>query len=175
MPISRNDVGAWVVKGNPDSKWSYFDSLADDGLKPGDRRDSDWSLGPTSRNSMLEAGDLLVLYMGGAAAEVVELGRVTSETLFTDRWDPAHVLDPKEGNRDKLFFSYSGVILTTPVPRADLKANAAIADTEFIRAPQMSNPTYLTPEAVRALASMASVEDLTSAGWVDHPILAAGD
>jgi hypothetical protein len=53
MPIERGDVGAWVVKGNPGEKWSYFAAYEDAGRRPGDVLTGNWSLGRTQPGSPL--------------------------------------------------------------------------------------------------------------------------
>ncbi len=168
--LDKNDVGAWVVKGNADEKWSYYEAREDAGIMPGGKVSCNWSLGAPTRRDLMDQGDLIVIYIGGRAAEVVEIGVVNHEQS-RDTWDPAHTIDPSEVNKEREFRGYDGVRLSQPLPRSDLKADPHIAQSEFIRAPQMSNPTYLTPEATRALAGMISPKDLEAAGWAGNEVL----
>lgn len=173
MSITRADVGAWVVKGNP-KWWGYYEKRAAQRKGPGDRViDTDWSLGGTSRNELIQPGDLIALYMGNPAGELVEIG-IANGLRGETKWDPDYVKNLAEGEKRREFLGYDGVILSTPIPREGLKANPAIGKSEFIRAPKMSNPTYLTPEATVALAAMISPNDLRRAKWVSHPVITRG-
>lgn len=174
MPVERSDVGTWVLKGNPTAMWAYFENRKDQGLHPGDLAPRQtWSLGPTARNELMEPGDLVALYMGGPASMLVEIG-ILNDEHFEGAWDPDYVIDPNDIARTREFRGYDGLILTNWIGRAQLKADPVIANSEFIRAPQMSNPTYLTPQATIALAAMIPTTDLQRAKWAKHPVIARG-
>lgn len=167
--LDPNDVGAWVLKGNPENEWSYYDARKDAGVKAGERVSAEWSLGKTGRNDLMEDGDLVVIYMGGRAAEVVEIG-VVNDVDSQGTWDRRYTINATKVNKIQRFRGYDGVRLSQSIPRAALKANPDIAQSEFIRAAQISNPTYLTPEETRALAGMISKRDLQAAGWAGDKV-----
>lgn len=164
MSIGRSDVGAWLVKGDP-AKWDYWTERADRGLGPGSLVSDSWSLGSTYRNKLIEPGDPIALYIGGPRYPgIVEIGTITEER-FTGTWSSEYVLDESERNKLREFITYTGVILSQPVPRSALKNDPHLRHSEVVRQGQITNPSYLTPEEASVLRSLVVGSDLSAAGW----------
>jgi hypothetical protein len=165
VAIGRSDVGSWVVRCSPEEKWDYWKAL-DDGMEaPGVQHPSDWSLGSTYRNDLIEVGDLIVLYVGGRQhPSITEIGVVTEE-VHLDKWDARYTVDASKKGAILPFVSYDTVILTTPVARAVLKSDPRFAHSELMRMRMAANPLYFTPEETRALADLIDPQDLKTAGW----------
>ncbi|GAA5165854.1 EVE domain-containing protein [Ornithinimicrobium tianjinense] len=165
MAIERADVGSWVVRCSPDEKWDYWRALDEGQEIAGVPYPSAWSLGTTYRNELIEVGDLIVLYVGGAKnPAVVEIGVVT-EGVHVDRWDPRYTVDPSKKGVPMPFVGYDAVILTTPVPRTALKSDHRFTGSELMRMRMAPNPLYFTPDESRALADFIDQQDLQAAGW----------
>ncbi|MFK5584142.1 EVE domain-containing protein [Serinicoccus sp. LYQ131] len=148
MPITRQDVGCWVVRGNAGSAAST--SL------PSEAQTQEWCLARTYRKDLIEAGDLIVRYLGGQKTPaVVELGRVT------------HPVEPAPGV-DKPVVRYAAVPLQQPVARQVLKDDPDLRGCELIRLGRAANPLHLTPTETLALAAYLAPDDLERAGWTQR-------
>ncbi|HRY09585.1 MAG TPA: hypothetical protein P5544_06390 [Candidatus Nanopelagicales bacterium] len=167
MPISQSDVGAWVVKGDSGHLWDYEAKARDEGWAGGTWVPMTWSLGDTYRNGLIAADDPIVLYVHGQGdAGIVQIGRVTSMSS-RGVWDPKYVLDLDKGSQLRPFVHFDGLVLRKPVSRADLVAH--LGQSELIRAPQMTNPTYFTPEEVDMLITLISAPDMRTFAWAMRP------
>lgn len=145
MPIARQDVGCWVVRGNAGSAASTS--------VPSEARPQEWCLARTYRTGLIEPGDLIVRYLGGQKVPgVVELGRVT------------HPVAPPAG-ADKPVVRYIALPLRQPVARQVLKDDPDLRGCELIRLGRAANPLHLTPTETLALAAYLATDDLERAGW----------
>lgn len=163
--ITHSDVGAWLLKGNPTRSWDYWAKRQAEKTAVGVRGKASWSLGHTYRNGLIEAGDKVLLFMTGDTQALVEIGVRDDKPLFDDEWDERYVIDENERGKRKPMMSYDGVTLPTPIARATIAAVPDLAQAEFLRAPQMTNPTYLTSAEVKALSSLIDPKLLALAGW----------
>lgn len=172
--LSRGDVGAWVFKGNPDDVWDYFGELEDSGRQPGEIEQGAWTLGPTYRSQMVEQGDLVVLWITGKHSPgIYEIG-VVSGPLERDVIDTGYLIDDSRRSKEVWCAPFRTVLLSDPVPRADLKADPEIGDCEQFRIPVISNPTYLTPRELQALVGHLMPKDMKAAGWTPARLKKAG-
>ncbi|TQF67093.1 hypothetical protein FK531_16080 [Rhodococcus spelaei] len=157
MPISRGDVGCWIVKGNP-TVWDYFGSIGDE-TRP-EVYPSSWSLSGSSRRpALVERGDLVALWITGPKNPgIYEVGRVTSDGAvdWPAGFDAAHAVDREKASRPCLGVEFDGVRLSGPtyVPREEMRAAPALQRCEQFRVPRMSNPSFLTPDETAALAAL---------------------
>lgn len=167
MPIEHGDVGCWVVKCNPVTGTDYFAAIdADDQAQapvPALHADS-WCLSPRSgRSRMVSAGDLIALWVTGPKNPgVYEVGWVVENSE-----DPSNSIGAPEPRK----VHYMGVRLGADnhVPRGLIQATPGLDRCEQLRAPMMSNPSYLTVDEARVLARLVSArmsEDaMTAARW----------
>ncbi|WP_298885169.1 hypothetical protein [uncultured Serinicoccus sp.] len=157
MPIEREDVGCWVVRGNagtgtPTTVTSTSIARTSTPAAPGPVP-QEWCLARTYRTRLVEPGDLVVRYLGGQKAPgIVELGRVT------------HPVQPAEGS-DKPEVRYAAVSLRQPVARQVLKDDPVLSGCELIRLGRAANPLHLTPEETLALTAYLAADDLERAAW----------
>lgn len=145
MPIARQDIGCWVVRGTAGSpaSTSVFSEA----------HPQEWCLARTYRTGLIEPGDLIVRYLGGQKTPaVVELGRVT------------HPVAPPAG-ADKPVVHYAAVPLRQPVARQVLKDDPDLSGCELIRLGRAANPLHLTPTETLALAAYLTPDDLERADW----------
>lgn len=172
--LSRNDVGAWVFKGNPDEVWDYFGDLKDSGLQPGDIVARAWTLGRTYRSQFVQEGDLAVLWITGKHHPgIYEIGMV-SGPLDRDVIDTKHLIDDSRRSRKDWCAPFESALLHTPVKRLDLKADPVIGNCEQFRSPMISNPTYLTPRELQTLVGHLEPRDKNVAGWTPARLKKAG-
>lgn len=159
MPISRHDVGCWVVRGVATSdavEQPAGKSAAESCTVRAEPYPQDWCLARTYRNGLVEPGDLIVRYLGGQKAPaIVELGRVTRLV------EPAVVAD-------KPVVRYHALTLREPIPRQVLKDDPVLSGCELIRVARAANPLHLTQAETLALAAYLEPGDLEGAGWNDR-------
>ena len=153
MPIEREDVGCWVVRGNAGAEISTTTTDSTSTPTVPGTTPREWCLARTYRACLVETGDLVVRYLGGQKTPgIVELGRVT------------HPVDPAVGD-DKPVVRYAAVSLREPVARQVLKDDPVLAGCELIRLGRAANPLHLTPEETLALTAYLHPEDVERAGW----------
>ena len=124
------DVGAWLFTCNP-GEFGELDAV--DGF----------CARPSYRVGLVRAGQPAVLWVSGAEGAdptpgVWMVGRTTGA-----------VRDP-DGPRPRVGLALRR--LAEPVARAELRADPRTARMEVLRAPQMGNPSVLTPAELAALA-----------------------
>jgi hypothetical protein len=170
--LDFSDIGCWIVKGDPNI-WNYWGARQDDTsqpVKPG-IYEGGWTLGNTYRNEMIRKGDLIALWITGPVDPgIYEFGWVTEEAYPVDGFDDAYAVDTKRAKAATHAIGYRAARLWEDyVPRHEMQSVPALAQCEQFRAPQMSNPTYLTPQETSALAgllaSRVSVARLKASRW----------
>ncbi|WP_156045651.1 MULTISPECIES: hypothetical protein [Actinomycetes] len=172
MPIEHGDVGCWVVKCNPVTGTDYFAAIAADDQAeepvPNLYADS-WCLSPRSgRSRMVRTGDLIAIWVTGPKNPgVYEVGWVVE-----NRDDPVNTIGLNSiGAPEPRKVHYKGLRLGADnhVPRGLMQATAGLDRCEQLRAPMMSNPSYLTVEEARVLARLVADrvpdEAMTEARW----------
>lgn len=164
--ISRSDVGAWVLVGNP-AVWQYFDARDDEGLRPGDTTLNNWSVASNYRTDLIERGDLVVLWIGGRVrAGIHEIGIVDEDvSSVEDTIEATHLGDEAKRKKYYRFVQFRSLILAQPLSVADLRSDPRLAGCEHFRAPQVASPSYLTPSEVDALRTHLTRAELRRAGW----------
>ncbi len=165
MAIEYTDVGAWLLRGNPDSRWDYWAKRHRDRPPSGKRLPTDGSLGRNYRNGLMDVGDKIALYVGGSSQQLVEIGTVTSRVKDEDEWDPDFVIDEAEGGRMHPIVEFDTVLLARPLSKSTMLGYPELAEAEFIRQRQGTNPSYLTHNAVGALLTLLDPREAREAGW----------
>jgi hypothetical protein len=151
MTIERSDVGCWIVKCNPVTGTDYFGVLdaESQGVDEGLHGDN-WCLSPRSgRRTLVEKGDLIALWVTGPRNPgIYEFGWVTEPPLVTQ---PV-VTQPGP----KVHYEAVRLGLEDHIPRSLLQATPGLDRCEQLRAPMMSNPSYLTVAEARVLARLVA-------------------
>lgn len=168
QPVSHADVGAWVVKCNAVAVWDYFGKVNQLGVPLGTPYRTDWSLGITYRNELIEQGDLVLLWVKGRDGTAIHEVGVATGRLRVNVIDEDYLIDESLRDVDQEFIEYDGVRLARPVSRDNLLRDPLLARSEPIRAPQMTNPSYLTPEELAVFIKYFRPPDLRAAGWPAH-------
>lgn len=128
------EVAAWVFKANP-AVWDVEGHLARHGSV--DR----WTLAPSYRADLIDAGHRAVLWLTGARAGVIAVGTVTGPAYddFDEgdgrmrRWAPVHL----EG--------------VPPVRKHELLADPRCHRLEMVRSARLGSPLALTADELAAL------------------------
>lgn len=174
MTITHSDVGCWVLKCDPQRTWDYFAALAHDGHHQGGTTgDTSFTLGNTYRNGLIRAGDRIVLWVTGPRNPgVYEFGTVTDPVEDrADGFDKRFAIDLAKANKPSKAVPYQAVRLGTSrfIRRAALVADPDLAACEQLRAPQVTNPSYLDRRQTRALARLIAAQvtpqQMKDAGW----------
>lgn len=164
--LTGGDIGAWVLKGNPQDTWDYFEALEDEGRKPGDVVDEVWTVSTTYRTHLMAKGDLFVLWITGIDRPGIwEIGTITGIAKMASGIDETYLIDQSRARRASFVVPYESVLLKRFVPREDMKNDPILAGCEQFRIPVISNPTYLTPDERDALLHYVPRSMLKSAGW----------
>ena len=152
MPIARQDVGCWVVRGTAGSPAS---SSVFSEAHP-----QEWCLARTYRTGLIEPGDLIVRYLGGQKTPAV--------VDLTGHGDaPGLRADPGRGLGGQHRPVAADVVLPRrqPVARQVLKDDPDLSGCELIRLGRAANPLHLTPTETLALAAYLTPDDLERADW----------
>lgn len=158
--VTRENLGAWLLKCNP-RVWD-FESFRGSG-EPLDS----WSVQPSYRTDMIEAGQRVLLWVTGSDGARTEpglwgIGFTTGRVYAASRdgGDPLWI-DEAQRDRATLFVPVSMEILPAPIPRVVLQADPALAGMEIFRQPQMSNPMCITSAELDALQAHLRLPALT--------------
>ncbi|WP_406164539.1 protein NO VEIN domain-containing protein [Streptomyces sp. NBC_00996] len=110
------------------------------------------------RTDVMAPGQRVVLWVGGPATAtrtpgVWGIGHVTGPAYLRVDADNAsdYWLDEERADRLEWAVDLDVDILSTPIAANELRAIPELAGMELFRAPQMSNPIYLSPEEVSAV------------------------
>lgn len=155
--LDYTDIGCWIVKGDPEV-WDYWGKRQYDQSQPvrAGIFESGWTLGNTYRNEMVKEGDLIALWITGVVDPgIYEFGYVTEEVYPCDGFDQAYAIDEAKSRAAEYAVGFRAARLWDDyVPREEMKADPVLSEAEQFRASQMTNPTYLTPDQTRALATL---------------------
>ena len=164
--LTHAEVGAWVLKCNSVAVWDYRTKMTNEGPSFGTLFPASWSLGRTYRNDLIEDGDLVMLMVSGGpdGSAVHEIG-VVKDNLVANVIDPDYLIDGSREDVEEDFVEYEAVRLARPISRATFRREPVLAQSELIRAPQMTNPTYLTHYELAVLIKYFRPPDLRAAGW----------
>ncbi|MEU4196726.1 hypothetical protein AB0E69_32810 [Kribbella sp. NPDC026611] len=135
--ITRDNLGAWLLKANPESgspvaRW----------IKQGGKVVESWCVVPGYRSELMTPEDKVVLWVSGN-------GRRVARGI----WGLGRVIAPVDGNGHEVRVQLKLPLLAEPVPAEDLVA-AGITDLEVQRIPQGSNPSWLSAEQLARLAPL---------------------
>jgi hypothetical protein len=140
--LAATDIGAWLFTCSPQE----FREL-EPGLRQGASVDG-WCAHPTYRVDLVSAGQPAVLWVSGGAASVPRPGI----------WMVGRTTGSVERDRRRPRIGLAMTLLPTALPRERLRADGRTARLEVLRAPQMSNPSVVTP------AERSAIEELLG-GW----------
>ena len=150
--ITTANLGGWVLRCNPD----VYDLPGD--VEAGAEKVWSWRVAKSYRTEVMAAGQRAVLWLGGPATSlrtpgVWGIGYVTGSAYLRADGDEASErwLDKERADRLEWVIDLDIDILPTPIAAGELKTMSELADMELFRAPQMSNPIYLSPEEMSAL------------------------
>jgi hypothetical protein len=123
--VSRENLGAWLFKCNP--KLTSLPDLQEHGVET-------WCVQENYRSALFEPGQPALLWVSGSARAtpipgIWALGEITGPALSAQKYVVPLTLE----------------FLSSPLPRADLVGHPELADLEVLQQPQMSNPSFLTP------------------------------
>lgn len=163
--ILRTDIGAWIFKANPSDEWDYFEELKDRGLHSGSKTDRSWAIGTNYRTELVKPGDLVVLWVSGPVEPGAhELG-IVSGPITVEVLDEDYLINERRRGKHEWFAPFTSYVLPRPISRNEFKQHPVLGASEVIRAPQMGNPTYLSPSEYDAFVELVGSTDLAKAGW----------
>lgn len=137
--VSRDNLGAWVLKCNPTV--SDLPGL----LAGGGRSVATWCVADNYRSELFEAGQPLLFWVSGAA------GRTPTPGI----WGSGRIAGPARSRADgKLVVPIELEFLDQPLARSELASVRPLRDLEVIRQPQMSNPSFVTPDQYAVLLTL---------------------
>jgi hypothetical protein len=144
VPLTTADIGCWVIKS------ATAPAGITRGWLGGERREIRRCLRPTYRVGLMVPGQRALLWLSGRQEPGVHaIGRLSSRP----------VLEPTTSVDVDLW------LLTTPVPRDELRDAPALAAAEVLRMPAGSNPSYLSPSQMEGLLGHLDAAEVVRAGW----------
>jgi hypothetical protein len=156
LRITAANLGGWVLRCNPD----VYDLPRQ--VQNGEDKVWDWLVAKNYRTDVMAPGQRVVLWVGGPATAthipgVWGIGYVTGPAYLRVHADDVsdYWLDEERAHRLEWAVDLDVDILATPIAADELKAMPELAGMELFRAPQMSNPIYLSPEEMSALEGRA--------------------
>lgn len=173
MPITRADVGCWIIKCNPATGTDYFgtlDRMPSTGVSPTDLHPDSWCLSARSgRRTLVRDGDLVALWVTGPKYPgIYEYGWVTGVRPDEPAAGPEFG-GGKDAVPDKLHYQAIRLGRAGHIARSLVQATPELAACEQLRAPMMSNPSYFTNAEVRGLARLIAArqpaEQIRAARW----------
>lgn len=159
--VTRENLGAWMVKCNPkvwdlqgflDADWAFIEN---------------WSVQENYRSSLMAPGDLVFFWVTGPDRQALTpgiwgVGHVVAPCDWLlhqadDGDEPAddgYWLDQDAEQRATYFVPVDIPLLDEPIPRAKILADPRLANLEILRSPQMGNPQYVAPAEAQALLEL---------------------
>jgi hypothetical protein len=129
--LTPADIGAWLFTCNP----GEFRELGDEPV-------DGWCAHPSYRVGLVMAGQPALLWVSGAAGNDPEPGI----------WMVGRTTGPVRRDRTRPRVGLAMTRLPAPVTRERLRADPRTARLEVLRAPQMSNPSVVTPAELAVIA-----------------------
>lgn len=152
--VTRENLGGWILKCNP-KLWDFEGFIEENGSGP----IHDWSVKPSYRTELMEAGQRVWLWVSGAANASPTPG-VWGSGYLTGPCEPG-LVDAEGGDdlwidgtaRDAVvhFAQCSISLFDEGYPRSVILAEPRLSTMEVLQAPMMSNPVYVTPDEAAAL------------------------
>ncbi|HZG89364.1 MAG TPA: hypothetical protein VEZ42_04035 [Pseudonocardia sp.] len=137
--LAAADVGAWLFTCNP----GEFREL-----REGTVAVTGWCAHPSYRVGLVVPGQPAVLWVSGSSGSAVTPGI----------WMAGRTTGEVDRNRDRPRIGLAMTLLPEALPREVLRADPRTARLEVLRAPQMSNPSVVSP------GELAAIEELLG-GW----------
>jgi EVE domain len=155
--LERETIAAWVVKASPD----IFDVEAAiaDGAVPFES----WRLAPSYRVALVAVGDAVVLWVSGPDAGILAAGTVTGRPYVT-QGGTRYWVDVEEKAKLRPYLPVE-LVPIHKIGRRELMSDARFHDAEVVRAPQMSNPSYLTQDELEVVRDLMGVLTVREVGW----------
>jgi hypothetical protein len=157
--LDRESVGAWLVTCNPDDVY--------DPTKDADARLHvfSWNLAGNYRTGLIQPGDEIILWVGGAARRghvpgVWSYGFV-GDDVFEGEGDPEDWIDEDRAREHRPYVPMAMTWLEPPLSKSRLVERPLLSKIEVLRMPRMGNPEFLSPEEIGALFDL--IEDAYSA------------
>lgn len=157
--VTRGALGAWVIKCNP-ATWDLQAFLDD-----GNEWIEGWSVGETYRNSLIEAGDLVVFWVSGTRAKelvpgIWGVGRAVSGVHPELETEIGYWRDLAAMRRVRSGLDVDIQLWNAPIAREELKNHPVLGAIEVLTMPLGSNPSYLTVEQWAALEFLLGDADI---------------
>jgi hypothetical protein len=133
--LTTDDVGGWLFTCNP----REFRELRRAGAAV-----DGWCVHPTYRLDLVTAHQHAVLWVSGSAGSDPTPGI----------WMLGCTTGRLSGDGPRPRVGLAMTLLDAPLPRDMLRADPRTARLEVLRAPQMSNPSVLTPDEQAAIAEL---------------------
>jgi hypothetical protein len=147
--VDRESLGAWLVSCNPDDVYNP--------TGPADARldEFSWRLAGNYRTALVEPGDEIVLWVGGAPRHghtpgVWALGFVASD-VYEGQGDPAMWINSEMAQETRPYVPMTMTWLEPPLPKSRLEEHALLARVEILRMPRTANPSFLSRDEAEAL------------------------
>jgi hypothetical protein len=152
--ITAQNLGAWLLRCNPEGVWDLPGFVADGG-----EWIDDWSVVKNYRSEMMKPGDRVVLWVSGNGRRMARgiwgVGYITSYfqdeiPQASDADEVGYWLDEEARLAVTNSIDVDIPLFDTPVTDAELKM-AGIGDLEVQRQPQGSNPSWISIEQLTRL------------------------
>ena len=157
--LERESVGAWLVTCNPEDVYDPTDDA--------DARVHvfSWSLHGNYRTELVQPGDDIVLWVGGAergghTPGIWAYGFVAGD-VFEGEGNPEEWIDQKRASARRPYVPMMMTWLEPPLPKRQLQKHPLLASIEVLRMPRMANPSFLSPEEADGVFGL--MEDVYSA------------
>ena len=150
------DIAGWVLRANPKT-YDVDAELDANGLI------EDWSVHESYRTKLMGDGQRCFLWRSGPEGAVIAAGYIRGP-VYPGQADPKEWVDESKARDADLFVPVELYPLFEEIPRAVLKGHPVLANVEFLRVRQGSNPSILTPEELDALEEIQAETDV--APWL---------
>jgi hypothetical protein len=146
--LDHSSVGAWVVTCNLQE---VYDVTPDADAR---LHFFSWRLARTYRTELVNVGDEILLWVGGAKQGghipgIWAYGYVVDDVFEGEgvkKW-----IDEASKHERRPYVPMAMTWLEPPLPKEALQAHKLLSEIEVLRMPRMSNPSYLSPEEADAL------------------------
>ena len=151
--VTRENLGAWVLKANP-STWDVSGWIHDRGGSL-----DTWPVARNYRSQLMTPGDDVLLWVSGndptCPAGIRARGTVTGPCHDAQGEGP-HWVDRAAMKRADYFAAVDVTLLDSLIPRHTLVQHRTLREVEVLRSPFSSNPSYLTVEQLADLEAFQS-------------------
>lgn len=138
MPVSLDDLGAWLLKANGDTS-----DVAERAARGEDV--ARWCVQRSYRTALMGPGQPVLLWVSGSrrvAPGVWAVGTVTGRVLPTGPPEPTD--GARAARRQHVPVTLRWLDEADRVPRDAVRADPRLADLEVLRQPMAANPSFAT-------------------------------